>query len=334
MKHFWAILTLLIISLAMAIVFAVRWWNINTQSLSSDTILQGFVIPRGKSASEIGTKLYNQNLIKSPLAFKIYVQVFGKADKINAGEFRLSPSMSLFEIVDRLGKGPVELWVTIPEGLRREEAVEKVIEALDLEPDRAIVFRQEFLSESKNMEGYLFPDTYLFPSEVAAPKVVARLRQTFEQKIAPLGDNVAASGRTSGELVTLASIIERETKADEERPIVAGILLKRLKVGQLLQTDASVQYAVGTESCTGKIDCEWWPILTKDDLEINSPYNLYKFSGFPPAPIASPGLSSIEAVVSPQDSPYWFYIHDVNGQIHYAETLGQHNQNVRKYLRK
>ncbi|MEJ2347990.1 MAG: endolytic transglycosylase MltG, partial [Patescibacteria group bacterium] len=142
------------------------------------------------------------------------------------------------------------------------------------------------------------------------------------------------SGYNLNQIITLASLLERETITNEERPVVAGILWKRVEAGWPLQVDAAVQYAIATADCQGKIECEWWPILTKEDLAINSSYNTYKYPGLPPAPIASPGLSSIKAAIFPEDSPYWFYLHDADGEIHYAETLEEHNANVSRYLGK
>jgi len=138
------------------------------------------------------------------------------------------------------------------------------------------------------------------------------------------------------QIITMASIVERESRINTERPVVSGILWKRLETdGWLLQADATVQYAVASENCKLKIEnCQWWPILTREELEIDSPYNSYKFSSLPPAPIASPGLASIKAAVFPEESSYWFYIHDPEGEIHYAATITEHNLNVRKYLGK
>lgn len=135
------------------------------------------------------------------------------------------------------------------------------------------------------------------------------------------------------EIITLASIVERETKTDEERPLVAGILIKRLKDGWPLQVDASVQYAVATKNCkVFGAECKWWPILSKEDMSINSPFNSYKFKGLPPHPIANPGLSSIKAVIYPKESDYWFYLHDKSGKIYFAKTTEEHKENIRKYL--
>lgn len=323
---------LVLVILALA---ALSWWRTSSVPVSAEDSLKDFLIVRGRTASQVGQKLFEAGLIRSPLAFKFYVQVTGKAERINAGEFRLSPSMSLSEIVDKLGRGPVELWLTVPEGLRREEVVERFVEGLGMDAAQASVFRKEFLEQSKGKEGFLFPDTYLFPRDVDATLVVNKLAQTFEDKTEVLGGDISSSSYTELQVVTLASIIERETKTDEERPVVAGILFNRLDIGMALQTDATVQYAIANENCKKKIEnCDWWPILTKQDLEINSPYNSYKFTGLPPAPIANPGISSIRAVIHPGDTDYLYYIHDPEGNIHYAETLSEHNANIRKYLKK
>ena len=331
---------LILTVVASALVFgAARWWNTNTQPASNDTALQRFVIPKGRSASEVGAKLANEGFIRTPLAFKFYVQLSNKAKKIQAGEYNLSPSLTLVEIVDKLIHGPDELWVTIPEGLRREEIVEKFVEALDMNLLEAAVFREEFLKESADSEGFLFPDTYLFPRNVGASVVVNKMTSTFDSMInafqKALLDENAAGGLDNKGIVTLASIIERETRSDEERPIAAGILFKRLEIGMGLQTDATVQYAVANVNCKLKIEsCDWWPVITKDDLLIDSPYNTYNYLGLPPAPIANPGLSSIKAVIHPEDTEYLYYLHDQEGKIHYAKTLSEHNLNVRTYIGK
>lgn len=323
--------------LLITIVFVgINWWNVNSRPVSSSEKPTRFVVPKGRSAGEIGEMLYGESLIRSPLAFKFYVQVTDRAKKIQSGEYTLSSHLSLTEMVDRLTGGPEELWVTVPEGLRREEIVERIVVSLKMDGEQVSVFRQEFLEETEALEGYLFPDTYLFAHDVPASLVVRKLSDTFNEKIELLRNDIDSSDYTQNQLIGLASIIERETKVDEERPIVAGILLNRFEADWPLQADATVQYAIASENC--KLEAEncddWWPILTKEDLKINSQYNSYKFTGLPPAPIANAGFSSIEAAVNPQESQYWYYIHDPEGNIHYARTISEHNANVRKYLGK
>lgn len=299
-----------------ATVGIIFWFYQNTQAVSPSTKdFQDFVIEKGSSASKVGNKLKTNGLIKRPLAFKIYVQVSGKAGGILAGEYRLSPSFNLFQIVSQFEKGPVELWVTIPEGLRREEIAQRFAKTLGKDQ----TFVDEFMAASKGYEGYLFPETYLFPKEASASSIVSKMRKTFDTKTASLDP--------TKDHVILASLVERESKNDEERAVVAGILLNRLNLGMALQVDATVQYVIGTPD-------NWWPTPTRDDLKVSSNYNTYKFPGLPPAPIANPGLSSIEASVNPKDSDYLYYLHDSKGNIYYAKTLAEHNQNISKYLNK
>ena len=311
------------------------WWRENSLAPSSVGEKVRVVITKGKSAQEIANLLKEQGLIRNPLAFKLYVQFKGKSENIQAGEYRLSPNLSLSQIVDELLKGPSQLWITIPEGLRREEIVERFIKGLEMDAGKAPTFRKEFFEDKNAEEGFLFPDTYLMPRDVSASLVVKRMREVFDQMLA--GEAKEAISKTKyslAEIVTLASIIERETKTDSERPVVAGILFNRLDIGMGLQVDASLQYAVANAKCKMlNAKCEnWWPILSKEDLRIESPYNTYKYRGLPPAAIANPGLSSLKAVVFPQETNYLYYLHDADGVIHFAATLDEHNENVRKYL--
>lgn len=319
MKRF-LFLLLIFVALATGSTF---WWYSVVKPASGDTSLKDFLIVKGASASQVGNKLEKEGFIRSALAFKIYVQVSGNTRRIQAGEYRLSSSYSLFKMLDELTRGPTEIWVTIPEGLRQEEIAERFASSFGRGED----FTQEFLSDSRDSEGFLFPDTYLFPKDALASSVVKKMRSTFDIKTAELSDGIEASSLTLREIVILASIIERETKTDEERPMVAGVLINRLDLGMGLQADATVQYAVGSPE-------NWWPVLTKEDLQINSPYNTYRFRGLPPGPIANAGFSSIRAAVFPEDNDYLYYLHDAKGQVYFARTLEEHNENARKYLGK
>ncbi|OGM05741.1 hypothetical protein A2125_00645 [Candidatus Woesebacteria bacterium GWB1_43_5] len=308
---------------------------------ASETKFQKFLITKGSSALGVANKLEEEGFVKSALAFKVYTQVTGLSRRILAGEYEISPHMSLIQIVSKLTSGPLEVWVTVREGLRREEVAEKFIEGLSKSGEEGALFRQEFLSLSKDKEGLLFPDTYLFPKEASASAVVARMRSTFDRRMEEFEGQVVQSDLTLIEIATLASILERETVTDEERPIVAGILLNRLKINMGLQADATVQYAKANAKClpaqTGQMPnakCDWWEPLLKEDLNIDSPYNTYKYRGLPPAPIASPGLSSLKAAIKPESTDYLYYLHDDSGGIHYASTLEEHNGNVSRYLGK
>jgi len=300
---------------------ATSWFYSMIQPASGGKDFSFFVINKGASVSQVGNKLESSGFIKSALAFKIYIQATSQTNRIIPGEFRLSPSFNLFQTAATLFKGPVELWVTVPEGLRREEIALKFTSGLD----KNQAFTNEFLEASKGKEGYLFPDTYLFPMDASASSIVKKMTNTFSEKTASFVP--AGSDLSFAETVVLASILERETKTDTERPVVAGIMLNRLDIGMPLQVDASVQYAVGTPK-------NWWPILTLEDLKTASAFNTYKNAGVPPSPISNPGISSLKAMFNPEKSEYLYYIHDPTGQIHYAKTLSEHNANIAKYLGK
>lgn len=300
--------------------FGGYWFYQNTLPVSTSEVFSDFVIVKGWGASQIANKLYSQKLIKNPLAFKIISQVSGKSSKIQAGEYRLSPSYSLFQIFAQFEKGPVELWITIPEGFRREEVARRFANVLGKDAS----FEKEFLSLTRDKEGYLYPDTYLFPKDATAAKIVDKMTSTFDEKTKIITRTTPLSDE---EAVVLASLIERETKNTSEREIVAGILMNRLNADWPLQVDATLQYLTGE-------DGNWWKSVLKADLDINSSFNTYKFTGLPPSPIANPGFTSLEAAFNPAHSDYWYYIHDNDGKIHYGKTLEEHNANVRKYLGK
>jgi UPF0755 protein len=187
----------------------------------------------------------------------------------------------------------------------------------------------EFLKHAE--EGYMFPDTYLIPKDASPAAVAEIMRDNFESKVGEeLLEAAGATGLTSNEVITLASIVEREGRTDEDRPVIAGILLKRIRAGWPLQADATLQYVLGYQP-DGKT---WWKtFLTENDKNVASPYNTYRYTGLPPFPIANPGLASIRSVINPVESEYWFYLHDPLGAVHYAETIEGHNANITSYLR-
>ena len=300
------LLFILLLFVAAVAIFVV-WFYRSAKPLSGKEEFRDFLITKGSGASQIGNKLQKDGFIKNALAFKAYVQVTGASSKIQAGEYRLSPNVSLFKIVGQLKKGPVEIWVTIPEGLRKEEIAQRFAKSLG----KDTVFVSEFLETAE--EGYLFPDTYLFPKDASVSVIVSKLTGTFESKTSKMD--------ITRDRVILASLIERETKTDGERPVVAGILTNRLNAGMALQVDATIQYAKGN-----------WEPITSTDKSLNSSYNTYRFSGLPPGPIANPGLSSLEAAVNPTDTDHFYYLHDSKGKIYYAKTLAEHNGNIRRYL--
>lgn len=280
-----------------------------------------FVVQPGEQVRSIASRLKQNGIIRDPLAFFIIVKKQGVETKLQAGDFRLSPRMTLYEVIDELQHGSVDVWVTIPEGWRSEEIALELTKKLS-------VPEQEFLKHAQ--EGYMFPDTYLFPRQATASNAVSIMLTNFDTKIKePLADDIASSTWTLEELVTIASLVEREARFDEDRPVIASIIFNRLRDDMALNIDATLQYAIGYQADEN----DWWKReLTNQDKEIDSPFNTYKYPGLPPAPIANPGSASIEAVLHPETTDFLYYIHDADGHIHTARTLDEHNENVRVYL--
>lgn len=286
---------------------------------------QRFVVPKGRAINTIGKDLQEAGLIKNWLVFRLVVMKDDLANKIQAGSFDLSPNMSVGEIANRLTEGTNDLWVTIPEGWRREEIAQSLSEQ---ELDN--FSSKEFLQLTQGEEGRLFPDTYLIPREISTQQVATLLEQTFERKvISGLASEIASSPYSLDEALVMASIVEREASGLEEMKMVAGILWNRQENGIALNADATLQYIKGYNQ---EKDSWWIPPMVADK-KLNSPYNTYLYAGLPPAPIANPGLDAIKAALHPANTNYLYYLHDSSGQIHYAATLDEHNANVDKYIR-
>jgi UPF0755 protein len=281
-----------------------------------------FIVPRGEPLEGIINSLYKEDLIRNKLVFYMIVKQKGIDRAIQAGDFRLSPSMNAYQIADSLTHGTLDVWVTLIEGTRREEMAQVIGHEL-------YIPEVEFISLAE--EGYLFPDTYLIPKDATAGSVLTILKNNYNQKFtSELKAEAARRDLSEKEMIILASIVEKEAKTPEDKQIVAGIILKRLEEGWPLQVDATIQYALGYQTD----EKTWWKkYLSFDDLKINSPYNSYTNKGLPPTPISNPGIVSIAAVAKADSStPYWYYISDKKGVMHYARTQEEHDANIRKYL--
>jgi UPF0755 protein len=298
------------------------WWHdAISPANSSNKNSQNFIIQSGESARSIATRLKNVGLIRDQIGFFLLVK-FNKSDNnLQAGDFRLNPSMTATEILNELSHGTLDSWVTTLEGWRIEEVALQLAKQISI-PE------SEFLKNAR--EGYMFPDTYLIGKDATAGAVIETFLHNFQTRVTPdIINAFKKNNLTQDEGIILASIVEREGRSDTDRPIIAGILLKRLQNDWPLQADATLQYALGYQAG----DKSWWKkSLTDFDKKVQSPYNTYLHIGLPPAPICNPGLSSIKAVANPIPSDYWYYIHDNNGVAHYATTIEQHEANVAKYL--
>lgn len=311
-----------VIAIFIAIFGGGLWWTDAMSPVdSADKTPELFVVQKGEGVKSIAFRLAGERLIRSSTGFFVLVKLMGIDDQLEAGDFRLNKSMSAKDIATELTHGTLDVWVTTLEGWRSEEIAQKINKDLDI-PET------EFLKYQK--EGYMFPDTYLLPRDASASAIVKIFRDTFDKKITDqMRIDAQKSGLTFDNVIILASIVEREGRTDSDRPVIAGILLQRLKARWPLQTDATIQYALGYQP----LEKTWWKKnLSDSDKKIDSPYNTYRNPGLPPAPIANPGLASIKAVIYPTETGYWYYLHDKNGDVHYAATIEEHNENIAKYL--
>ncbi len=319
MKKIYILLIVLVIfSISFYLFYKEGSMPVNKNSLAS-TI---FVVNPGEPLNTIVNNLSKEGLIRNKIIFYLIVKQLGIERKIQAGDFRISPKMTAVEVAKNLTHGTLDVWITLIEGTRKEEMAQTISKDLNI-PET------EFIKVAT--EGYLFPDTYLIPTTATAESIVSILKTNFDNKFSQeLLDQAKNKKLTEKEVLILASLVEREARQPATRQKVAGIILKRYLADWPLQIDATVQYALGYQSN----EKSWWKKnLTEDDLKINSPFNTYKNTGLPPEPICNPSLSSIEAVINANsNTPYWYYITDKNGVMHYAVTLEEHNNNIRKYL--
>lgn len=301
------------------------WWNNGAAPVKKqDKNGVIFVVEKGQGVREIANRLKKENLIRDPIVFFLVVKKEGLDGKIQAGDFRLTRDMSAAQIAENLTHGTLDIWVTVPEGKRADEIA-------DLLSEKIPSYQPQWRETLDENEGYLFPDTYLIPKDATVETVIFVMTNNFEKKF----QEVDSSSLSKNEIVTIASLIEREAKHPQDRPFVSSVIANRLEIGMKLDIDATVQYAVASRRCNPIADtvkCQWWPRnLTRDDLAINSFYNTYRNSGLPPTPISNPGLLSLKAAANPAKTNYLYYISDKNGINRYAETLEQHNSNIQKY---
>jgi UPF0755 protein len=290
-----------------------------------------FVTLKGQSLDQITSNLKRQKLVRSSSVAKLSILIQGISKDIQAGYFYLSPSKNTGQIVSSLTEASNrQVWVTIPEGLRRQEialTIEDYFNKSDPNPNFSAL---DFVSQTSSLEGHLFPETYAFSPNSSTETIVKKLTNQFDKIIQDLGIPAIDLNQT----LILASLIEREAGGPGEMLEIAGILKKRLQADWPLQIDATVQFAVATQRCSN-LDCDYWTNdLSRNDIDTPSAYNTYKNTGLPAGPISSPGKQALKAAFEATTSPYWFYLHDLSGQIHYSKTIEEHNQNVCSYLKK
>lgn len=297
---------------------------------SSEAVVH-FEVTVGSSSRTIAKQLVDQKLIRSEYAFRLAVRYRGTGRHLQAGTYVLRQNLALWDLLDQLEKGQVRLvsW-TVPEGLTTS-AIAELWETSGF--GTAEAFRKASTSErllkrygltDKTVEGYLFPNTYKFAKGTTTEKVVEMMLDEFKQQWTGKFDEDAANlGRTRHEIVTLASVIEKEAQFGVERPRISSVFHNRLTRKWKLQADPTVLYALGNPESP----------LTKADLQMDSPYNTYKHKGLPPGPIANPGIDSIIAALRPEKTDYLYFVAIGEGKHHFSKTLSEHNRMIRKMRR-
>jgi UPF0755 protein len=308
-------------------------------SVSDDPSPVPFTVDIGETAVSISNKLAEQNLITDPDLFRLFLRYNGLDASLEAGDYELRRNMNMRDIAEALQKASFEeVTITIPEGWRAEQIAEMLTAegimdgAVFLATVRQGVGVEHPLLADRpagaSYEGYLFPDTYRLPVNATPEDLISRMLNNMAAKIpANALDLAAAQGYSFHEILTIASIIEREAVVPAERPTIASVYLNRLAQGMPLQADPTVQYAMGYQTDTG----QWWktPVTLEEYSQVNSPYNTYLNYGIPPGPIANPGVSSILAALQPEQTTYLFFMGCVGEGAHlFATDFETHQQNV------
>lgn len=290
-------------------------------------------VPQQQGVWALAAVLRQEGIIRSApvfyLAYRQYIRSGGSGE-LNGSYFDLSPAHSVHDLIYSRLREPASRRVTFPEGFTLQQMAERIA-ATDL-----MITRQSFLQAASaasvkvelpfalpegDLEGYLFPATYQFQVGVQASEVVAEMLRNFELRFySPNSKRIAASSYSLHELVTIASLVEREAKVDRDRRLIASVIYNRLRRGMKLQIDATVQYALP----------EHKPRLLYSDLRVDSPYNTYLHGGLPPGPICNPGQACLEAALNPADTDYLFYVARGDGSHVFTRTYAEHQQAIRR----
>lgn len=328
----WGLAAVLLIAVLAA---AGAWWLVGAM----DAPYRGFdapevfvEIPAGSGSRAIARRLIDAGVVHDEWLFRAALFRYRRGRDLKAGEYRFDRPASVNEVIARIAQGDVyRRMVTFREGLTAAEMAEIFASAglgsadaftaaaADPSPIRALD------PDAADLEGYLYPETYGLPRRVPAPDLIRMMVAGFEKAYdADLRAAAAAQGLTTRQVVTLASLVEKETARDEERPLVAAVYRNRLRIGMAMQADPTIIYALQRAK-------RWNGNLSKADLQMDSPYNTYRYPGLPPGPIAAPGRPALAATVHPAAVDYLYFVSRNDGSHVFAATLAEHNRNVQKW---
>jgi len=312
--------------------------TINKSYNVQDNASREFIVKEGESVKQISANLEKENLIVGKDFFELYIWQKKIASKLQAGNYMLSSSMTIPEIVEIFISGKVKdnsVAITIPEGFSNKEidkrlAEKKLIregEFLDFDKKQSIdLSKYDFLQDKPKdagLQGYYFPDTYIYYKNSSLKDIVKKMLDNFDKKLSfELREEIKKQNKSVFETIVLASIIEKEAGFPEDMKKISSIFQNRLNAGQLLQSDATINYITGSGRAQS----------TLEDLQIDSPFNTYKYVGLPPGPISNPGISAIEAAVYPEKTDYFYFLTKSDGEAVFSKTYNEHLKNKSKYL--
>jgi UPF0755 protein len=329
-KKLFALIVALIVVAACGAYLMIARVNAPFRGYTDDALLVD--VPQGAGTRAIGERLVAAGVVQDRLTFRAALWASGSAKHLKAGEYRFDHPMSAREVVAKIARGDVDLIsITFPEGLTIAE-MSRIFEAhgfgtaadfVEATKDTAAIRALDPVAT--DLEGYLFPETYALPRRARAADLVHAMTERFVKVLTPeLRAQASAHGLNVRQLVTLGSIVEKETARPEERPIVAAVYSNRLRLGMGLQCDPTVIYALQR---AGHYDGN----IRRDDLMFDSPYNTYRYAGLPPGPIAAPGKSALEAAANPAENDFLYFVSRNDGSHEFARTLGEHNRNVQRF---
>lgn len=321
-----------LILIALLVAGALAWFGVSVfGDRSKPAKTTEIIVPRGSTFRDIANLLAQSGVIANEHAFRLYAKLRHADTSAHAGEFRFGAHQSAADVLQQLESGGAQIarWVTIPEGFTAKQIADRLQEnGFGDAREYYNAFMHDTIvvdgQRTKNLEGYLFPSTYLIPTDASTGTVEQILTSQFLKELpADAAAKAKARELSIPQVVTLASLIEREAKADDERALMAGVYYNRLRIDMPLEVDASIEYALP----------EHHTVITYGDLKTDSPYNTYLHQGLPPTPIANPGGPSLQAAFNPKPSPYLYYVYKGNGHHAFAKTLAEQNANIARYLK-